>query len=283
MSTRLIRSKPAKKTRKPVQAEEEFKPDEIPQKTGITIEVSGEMDMGKTHFARTAPNPLFLDTEAKAYIVLKKFPPCPWKRVETFADIRNGVKWAIENPEIETVVIDSGSDVRDLAAQEWCNEMGKERVWPRVLWAQVYEKVDWIPKALEKAGKNLIVTARMKDEWIGDTSTGRRLADSYKRWPWALQMAITIQNGIRDGSKVYFKEHKFAKVRKNNHWGIDERTLLNYQKPYVFDVSWDGVLNEMLKPWGDGVPIGKELETVIKEAEEWLMERGARFRKPSPR
>ena len=33
----------------------------------------------------------------KAWIVLNKFDPIPWKKVATFNDIRNGVYWGLEN------------------------------------------------------------------------------------------------------------------------------------------------------------------------------------------
>jgi len=128
-----------------------FVPDKIPQKQVFSIEVIGEPDQGKTHFSATFPKALFLDTEAKADIVLRKMPEKGhvWKRVMTWQDIEAGVEWALQQPDIKTIVIDSGGDIRDLALDEWRRRTGKSspvayidgQAVP-VLWAQVYEIID---------------------------------------------------------------------------------------------------------------------------------------------
>jgi len=277
----------------------QFIADKLPERIPFSIEIQGEPDMGKTHLAATfclderSRKVLFLDTEEKAWIVLKKFPKDSfyWKRVKSFADIRNGIMWACENPEINTIVIDSGADLRDLAVQEWSREHGGKKpividqsgAVSTVLYAQVYEKIDSLVNLVKSSNKYLVVTARMKDEWVNNIQTGRRVRDGYKKFPWDLSIAIRIVYGIEEVvrtersakvvRKVHFPDFKFGKVLKNNFHGIDQKKMLNYQKPYLFDLSFNGICEELLKPWGDGVPIGKELETILKEAEEWLKSR----------
>jgi hypothetical protein len=282
MSGRLARSQPKRSTSKSkgttVNYDEDFVLDEIPQAWQITAEICGEPDSGKTHFARTFPKPLFLDTEAKAWIVLQKFNDTPLKVVEKFNDIRSGVHWALDNPDIQTIVIDSGSDLRDLAQAEWLAEQGKDRVYPLVLWGEVYEKVDTLTTEIKKSQKHFVTTARMKDEFVGDQRTGRRIRDSYKKFPWDLSIGLEVVNGIRDtrSGKIHFPERRFGKVYKNNFYGIDQGKMVTQQKPYIFDVSYNGILNEMLQPWGgdDGIPIGNEIDTILEEAEEWIIKYG---------
>jgi len=279
MSTRLA-GKPSKRTTKKksssvVEYDMDFSTDTPPKTPNITIEISGPPDSGKTHFCRTFPNPLFLDTEAKAWIVLNKFEPVEWKVVESFNTIRAGVYWAINNDDIDTIVIDSSSEIRQLAENEWLQETGKERVFPTVLWGEVYEKVDALTKDIKESGKHYVVTARLKDEYIGDQRTGRQIVDSYKKYPWDLSMGVRIVYGIRDprDGKVYHKDRKFGKVIKNNFHGVDPVNMLTFQKPYIFDICYNGVVNEMMEPWHgeDGVPIGNEIDEILKEAEEWIL------------
>jgi len=252
--------------------ESSFVPNTSPINKLFSIDISGEPDTGKTHFARTFPNPLFLDTEAKAWIVLDKFKQDDhvWKVVEEFDDIRQGILHALEDPKIKTVVIDSGSDISQLAQREWLVEAKKDKVYPLVLWDQIYQKWDSLERKLTKAGKYLVTTSRLKDEYEDDSKTGRRIHAGYKKHPWSLSMGLRITNGIKEGRKVHFPEYVFGEVTKNNFFGKVPSTKMNYMKPYVFDVSFNGILNEMMNPWGKGVKIGEELETIIAEAQTWI-------------
>jgi len=242
------------------------------------------LSKGKTHFSATFPKALFLDTEHKAHIVLRKMPEKAhlWKRVYSWKDIREGVDWALTQSDVQTIVIDSGGDLRDLALEEWRKRTGKEQPIAYVdgkavplLWSQVYALVDGLTRDIQKAGKYFVVTCRLKDEYLANVPTGRRIRDGYKKYPWSLSMCIWIQNGITDPKtgKVFFDFYKFGKVIKNNFWGVDVRTGLNYQKPYLFDVSFEGICNELLKPWGNGVKVGQETQQILKEAEAWLREK----------
>jgi hypothetical protein len=198
--------------------------------------------------------------------------------VKNFHDLRKGINWAVKQDNIDTIVIDSGGDLRDLASDEWLAETGKERIFPIVQWHEIYSKIDEITDLAKDSGKHFIVTGRLKDEYVQDTSTGRRIRDGYKKYPWTLNMGLRIQYGIRDPKEgILFSDVRFAEVTKNNYHGVDPTTMRTYQKPFLFDVSYEGVLDELLQPWHldeGGVPLKDTNATIIDEAREWLESRG---------
>lgn len=281
MSSRLAIQAQAKAGVRP------FSFDQVPKEKFFSVLVSAEPDTGKTHMSVfTFPNgKVVLDTENKADLVISKLPEedqkqIYWKRVTAFDEIRQGVEFAIRTPSIKTVVIDSGADLQDLAVKEWSEEHGGKQpividkitgAVSTVLYAQVYQKIDELVRAVHNARKFLVVTGRMKDEYIDQVRTGRRIADTYKKFPWSLMITIELVKGIRDEKgKVHFEDRIFGMVTKNNFYGIDYRLQLNYKKPYLFDISYEGICNELLKPWHNGVPLGKEMEQIIKDAEDFI-------------
>jgi len=245
--------------------------DELPDDKVFTLDISGEKGVGKTHLACSFPKSLAIaDTEYKAYTVAKKFDNILWKRVENFADVRSLVQDALDNDDIKTVVVDSGADLVAMAGLEWNAETGKNYRWPISNYGHAYDKVDELILPLEENRKYFVATSRMKDEWIGDVSTGRRIRDGYKKFPWSLSLNIHLRHGIQIGSKTHFEDYVFGEVTKSNFHGIDHRTGLTYSKPYLFECTFEGIQKELLQPWGDGVLSGKRNETIVAEAEEWI-------------
>jgi len=158
--------------------------DAIPEDNVYSLDVYSMHGLGKTHFACAHPPKVLLgDTENKAHTVVKKFRGLvDWKRVNTFEDFRQLCYLAIDSPDIHTVVIDSGDDIQDLAAKEWCVENHQKAVFPIVNFRYVYKKIDELTLQLEEARKWFISTSRMKEEWVNDVSTGRMIRDGYKKW-----------------------------------------------------------------------------------------------------
>ena len=154
--------------------------DEFPNDDIFTLDVCGDEGLGKTHFACTFPKPLIIgDTEYKAYTTASKFEGVLWKRVGTFDDFRQIVYHAIDNDDIRTVVIDSGGDLVQLAGLEWNSETGKNYRFPISNYGNAYDKIDELVLELEEARKYFVSTSRLKDEWIQDVSTGRRIRDRF--------------------------------------------------------------------------------------------------------
>jgi len=230
----------------------------------FSVEVYGDPDLGKTHFICTFPNVAIADTpsEGKAWIVMKKFNNPRWFRVKTFNDIRNFVNHCVNDPSIETVAIDSGADLQELAELEWLEETGKERVYPLFLWSQVWRKIDLLVKQVKDADKYVVVSGKLKDEFAGPpekaTRTGRRIRDGYKKFPYGLSIMLRLEKGMVIDGKRQFTEHVFGKVIKNNFQAF------RVQKPYLFDVSYRGILNELLDPYCATYMAGKcpDMETL---------------------
>jgi len=106
-----------------------LKPTPFPDKTkqALIIEVIGEPDIGKTHFALTAPKAALADTELKAWVVMPKFDNKNWFPIKKFDDIRRFVMTCVNDPSIQSLIIDSSSDLRELAEDEWSEEHGGKR------------------------------------------------------------------------------------------------------------------------------------------------------------
>lgn len=245
---------------------------QLPKNLVYSLDVCGPEGSGKTHFALTWPGDIvFIDTELKAEAVIPKFigeKNILWKPAESFADIRNAVDDALRRPEVNTIIIDSGADLASMASEEWCTENGKRSVYPITQYQHVYNKIDELSGKIKKARKFLVSTSRMKDEWIGDASTGNRIRDGYKRFPWDLHFAIEIQWGFRDTTtgRMWYQDRRFGRVIKNGFWGIDTNKGIVYSKPYLFNVSFEGVKNELTVPWNNGVPLSEVQAKLLAEA-----------------
>ena len=243
-----------------------MKPTQLPKVIPFGIEISGTWDIGKTHLAMTFPGVAFADTEMKGWLVAKKLGIKKYYQVKTIEDIRQFVLTAIADPEVKTIVIDSGSDIVDFASTEYLTETGKERIFPVVLWARVYDKIDELLLLVKQSKKAFVVTSRLKDEYVGDTRTGKKIRSSYKKFPYQLEMMLNLEKGITIKPKakdakaiVHFQDMVFGRVVKNNFW----RYGSSEKKPWLFDCSYDGIIAEMLEPWAGG--------DIVKQAESWIM------------
>lgn len=267
--------------------------DKFPKDKVFSVEVFGEPDVGKTHFLATFPGMALADTENKAWIVMEKFNNEKWLKIMNFNDIRRFIMQSVANPEIQTIAIDSGSDLVDLAEAEWLSEHPRRSSvyvpgQGAFQYADVYEKIDTLVNLVKSADKYLVVSGRLKDEFApgprGESErTGHRIRDSYKKFPYSLALGIRLVQGItikdQMGTKTHFKDMIFGKVIKNNF--IARRV----QKPYLFDVSYEGIKRELLEPYCMSYtkdcqittcktcPLGK-LKDVVSEAKQWLKETG---------
>lgn len=242
-----------------------MKPTALPKVLNFGIELTGTWDIGKTHTSMTFPKVFFADTEMKGHIVAKKFGVKNYFRVKNMEDLRQFILTAIVDPECGTVVIDSGSDCVDLAQAEYLRETGKEAVFPVILWAKVYEKLDELFVLIKSSGKNFVVTSRLKDEYIGDTKTGKQIRASYKKFPYQMELMLRLEGGITIKPKAkdakpfcHFPNKVFGRVVKNNFWKYGSEK----KKPWLFDISYDGIIKELLEPWGGG--------DIVKQAEQWI-------------
>lgn len=226
--------------------------DHFPETEVLVCEVFGPEGSGKTHFATTWPNPVFADTEGRAHLVLRKRGITRWKKIATWDDLRRVSQAAVEAvPAPATFVVDSGSDLQSMAEEAWLQESGKENVYPRVLWGQIFEKLDAFILFWREVGWNLVITERMKPEFdptirtpTGQEGayTGRLIPDRYKKVPYKADVVLELVPGLVINGEV-ISRRTVARVLKTP-WTAPWET-----KPYLIDVSYEGMMRELTKPW----------------------------------
>lgn len=188
--------------------------DEIPRNLAeepFMVLVEGEQGSGKTHLAMTFPEPIFLlDTENRADKVAAKFAGYKEvyrKRCQTFNDIRQTLlQLVFPHFERGTVVIDSGSDLQRYAESEFLVEAKRDKIYPTVLWAQVFAKIDGLLSTLRDHGFYTVITARLRDEFAGKGDdaerTGNRILDGYRRLPYLADIHMRLPG---DGTAIIYK------------------------------------------------------------------------------
>lgn len=235
----------------------EFQFDGLPdfdEREPIFVSVIADQGMGKTHLLNTFPNPTVCDTEGRAHIVMRKFNNKKRKVIETFDDIRQTVLYALDHDKPgSTIGVDSASDLRSLAEIEYLKETGKEKVYPEVCWAQVDIKPKNMLKLLRSEGWNVVLTQRTRDVYKDGEITGESQAEGWKRIQFLCDLTLWLQKGLVYNGKLYGDDIVIARVL-DNKWHPK-----GAGKPYLIDVSYDGIFNE-LKPEWNGT-----MEDIIKE------------------
>lgn len=244
--------------------------DEIPNKNErepIVVAIASKQGMGKTHFSNTFPNPVIGDTEDRAQIVMKKFGNKYRKSTHDMNTIRQTISMMAQKlaPDKKdrakwTYVIDSGTDIQQFAETEYLIEAKKDRVYPTVLWAKVYNKIDKVFTNIRKLGFNMVVTQQMKEEYVDGNATGVFLPAGYKKIPYRVDVHIQLQQGIEYKGDLYYPEVVVGKVLKDS-WNKPES-----KKPFLVDVSYDGIFNE-LKNYKHPGSEDKAIEQILKELE----------------
>jgi hypothetical protein len=245
--------------------------DEIPKKTPIFVAIAGPAGWGKTHFANTFPNVVLGDTEDRAQIVMNKFGNKYHKRINSMVDIRKTISVMAKNlfkTQTErnnaTFVLDSSSDFQQMAENEWLVESKKEKVFPLVLWAKIYERMDEIFNKLREFEFNAVFTQQLKEEYKGEKPTGNLIPSGYKKLPYRVDVHLHLQKGIEYKDNIYYPDIVVAKVLKDA-WHRPENT-----KPFLIDITYQGIYNELEKYQHPGsgeqaiLNILKELEKKTK-------------------
>jgi hypothetical protein len=222
--------------------------DEIPEREAIIIGIAAPAGFGKTHFINTCPGPVIGDTEGRAHIVMKKFTNGKRFRKTTkdMATIRNTITMMVKQvcPDESqrnqwTYALDSGSDWQQMAELEYLTEAKKDKVYPLVLWAKVYEKMDAVFDKVREFGFNMVITQQMKEVYKNDKPSGEFAPAGYKKVPYRVDVHLQLRKGIEFDGKLYFPEVVVAEVLKDC-WHKPEET-----KPYLLDVSYEGIFKEL--------------------------------------
>jgi hypothetical protein len=246
--------------------------DEVPEKEPVFVAIGGPAGLGKTHFLNTFPTPVIADTEARAQIVMKKFEGKGQRYRKVAKDmktIRETISVMAKNLCTDeskrnqfTFALDSASDWQQMAELEYLTEAKKDKVYPLVLWAKVYEKMDKVFDTLRRLGFNAVFTQQVKEVYRNEKATGEFAPAGYKKIPYRVDVHLNLRKGIEVDGELYYPEVVVAEVLKDC-WHKPEDT-----KPYLIDVTYEGIFKE-LKPYNHPKPGDKDTaaKEVLKELE----------------
>ena len=167
----------------------------------VMIEIMGEPAVGKTHLALTFPKPFIFDTTPKkeaeiiAYKVLGADAKNRYMWIQNWIQLVNGVKSTVKREDVKTVVIDTGADLQSLAVEYELQVKERKSLMPYE-YGRIREVIDTdITEEIITAGKNLVLTAQMDDEYIDGNKTGFRIPKGYKRAAFQSDIRILLVIG----------------------------------------------------------------------------------------
>jgi len=149
------------------------------EKRGLKIGIWGGYSSGKTHFALTAPEPIYIiDTELGSVPLKDMFPNkeiyvidvLGKDEVESFENVVNAIEKLEKIEKIGTLVIDSISDI-----WSWAQVYCKVKVWKKAPEDRLNQQWDWgvinshynrIFRELIRKNCNVIATARESEVYI---------------------------------------------------------------------------------------------------------------------
>lgn len=209
-----------------------FNPDS-PKRIGLVVLYYGEPGSGKTFNAASFPGPiLFLDTERRCELAIssriqqgmdsreKEFHIAS---VDTMADCREAITSfsnivsstsPAHSGEAPTIVLDSATSLQKFAEEEYLRKTNKDSIFPQFAWGEVYSIIDEFLVNVRKNGMNLVFTCMMKDEYAGDTKTGRRVMDVYKKMKYWVDVIV--------GCSYDYDTKSFSTVVVKNGYGHDQ-------------------------------------------------------------
>lgn len=189
-------------------SEDFFEKPEVP--LGCLILVAGPEGVGKTHFSCTFPDPIvYLDTEGRAGRVIRKFPKKTiyYKHVTSWNDIRLAAK-KLKKLDVQSLVIDSASDLRQWADKSWLAEQESQKVHPIHHWAFVNQMLDGFVEFLQEQGIWVVMTARVKREYVDDRFTGNMIPDIYHKLPYKVDLFLEYRDeAFRVVKSAFDKSH----------------------------------------------------------------------------
>lgn len=200
-----------------------------------TILLVGEDGSGKTHFACTMKElgPVYiLDTELRAdKVATVMFGIKTIVRVYDYIGMYAAVRGIIAKFKPPgTIVFDSGTDLTKFAGQRFMDEAKLDKIYPVVLYDEVYRKCDAVYNACRRAGFNVVITGQMKDEYVGENRTGKMIPKIYNRLFYTADITVLCN---KDKTKKLLKRP----------YGID------MEYPFKLETTLPKLIND-LKPTG---------------------------------
>jgi hypothetical protein len=230
---------------------------EDPARVGLVVMYYGEAGTGKTFNALSFPGPmLVLDTEHRCELVLKQIAnedKIYIAQVTSIQDIKDALnQFHTKVKDVgrgtgflanATVVIDSASILLQLAQDHYMSTSGAQKIYPQFAWGKVYAILDALVHTIRELGYNLVFTAQMKDEFIEQQKTNRRIVDIYKRIPyWSDAIIECTYDKKENKRKLTVIKNGYS---KNQYFEIETgrealESLLPNNNPIKEEVKIDG-------------------------------------------
>ena len=234
------------------------------RKLCLTVELVGEPASGKTHFALLFPEPYLINTSpvSEGVPVAMKVLGGDWEKrfvsAGSLKDVRTEVGRVRDGlaGSVRTIIIDTSSDLQKLAAREYLQEKigeGKkrEKVTP-IEYGFVRDKVDGIIYDALRAGKHLVVTSLLKDEYaeirVGESvksyRTGSRIRDGYARLPQLEDMRlylriVTEKQKSKDNVEISVKRRECIVVKNRYRDETKSEWIGSLSEN---EMNWQGIL-----------------------------------------
>lgn len=164
----------------------------------LVVLIAGQEGIGKTHLACTLSiyTPAYLiDTEFRATIVTSKFKNVKSVTAKDYSELNKAVDMILSTQEDGTIVLDSGSDLQYYSELEYLSKTHKDRVGMPYNWAEVYKYANSIINKIKFSKRfHLVITVRMKDEYIDDKCTGRKIPRIYNALPYKADIMLTFNS-----------------------------------------------------------------------------------------
>ena len=177
-----------------VQLRDTFKFSDPEETSKLVILISGREGSGKTHLACTMSQwgPVYLiDTEYRAQIVTRKFKGVKFATAKNFMGMVVAVKAILKHQPPGTIIIDSGSDLQAFAEIEYLERSEKERVGLPYNWSEVWRLCNAIIDDIKFSRRfNLVLTARVKEEYLNEKPTGQVVPRIYSALPYKADVTL---------------------------------------------------------------------------------------------
>ena len=211
----------------------------------LDIGIYGREKTGKSHFGLSAPDPiLYIDTEGGTKAIEGKFADKDIRiaeiseagsdfkedKIKTWERFDQIVRQAVEHEdEIETVVVDSGSDIWE-SVRAWCkdklwNKAPEEKLDQQWDWGEINSRYTNALRKLVQADFNLIFTARGKPEYeSAGNPTGNYDPDwQRKTGHW---MTVVVENQKRWVGENNDKKELYSVIESSRFDGQGEDTVM---------------------------------------------------------
>ena len=174
----------------------------------LLAEIIGEPGVGKTHLSLTFPKPFLCDTTPKReaeVIVYKLYGSEAKKRyawTTKYQQLVETLKSVVKRDDVRTVIIDTGADLQGMAVEYELEVKSRERLMPYE-YGRIREKIDEdVIELVIGAGKHLVMTAQMDDEYVGGQKTGKRVPKGYKRMAFQSDIRIFLIYGSAEITSI---------------------------------------------------------------------------------